>query len=315
MTHLRALPEADPRTPLAEKLRRTPRAFTFEELATLSSPRKARTAVASGTVVRLAPDAYVAALHADSFAARADAALLWAGPRAALSGAAAMFVWGFIEDPPSIIEVVVPHAERPRGPSWIRIRRLRWTPPTARIRGVTVVGPHLAVIYGFAALDPAARADGVFRAVRSGLVSGAGLARALDRVSRVAARRELAMRIAAAARGAESYLEERSHRTVFHTAEFARLTPQHRITVEAESFRIDLYDRDTMTAIELDGDAFHADPAQRLRDTRRDAVLASVGILTVRLGYRDLTTRPEWCRDVVRRALSARGGASGPLPA
>ncbi|WP_062318205.1 endonuclease domain-containing protein [Demequina maris] len=306
MTHLRSLPTADATGSLAETLRRYPRAFTFEELVGLSSERKARTSVARGEAVRLLPNVYVGAVHAESFTARVDAALLWAGPNAALSGVAAMFLWGFVTDPPAQIEIAIPHAERPYPPSWIRLRRLTYTPPTVRLGRATVVGPDLAVIFGYGMLPRDRRATAVHRAFSTGFTTPRGLQAALERVPRCLARKELTRRIDSAARGAESYLEEKGLRNVFNTKEFARLLRQHLVRAAGETYRLDMYDPATMTAIELDGAAFHTDPLSRQRDLRRDANLARVGIQTVRLTYRDITERPEWCRALVRGVLEAR---------
>jgi len=306
MTHLRPLPTVADDPTLADTLRRHPRAFTFDELVGLSSERKARTAIQRGEVIRILPNVYASAVHADSFAVRADAALLWAGPNAALSGIAALFMWGFVDNPPDQIELVIPHVERPYPPDWIRVRRLTYRPSTVRLANATVVGPDLAVIFGYGALPRHLRANAFFGAVRSRFVTPRGLRATLERVPRCLARKELVRRIDAAERGVESYLEEKGLRSVFNTKEFLRLKRQHRVRAAGESYRLDLYDAETMTAIELDGEAYHSDRVQRQCDLRRDANLASVGIQTVRLSYRDITERPEWCRALVRGVLEAR---------
>ncbi|WP_296667745.1 DUF559 domain-containing protein [Demequina sp.] len=306
MTHLRPLPTAATTGSLTETLRRHPRAFTFDELAGLASERKARTAIERGEAVRVLPNAYVSAVHADSFAAKADAALLWAGPNAALSGVAALFAWRFVEEPPEQIEIAVPHAERPYPPAWVKIRRLTFMPPTVRLGRATVVGPDLAVIHGYGMLPPGRRSEALYRAVRSGFVSPEGLRSTLDRVPRCLARKELVRRIESARRGAESFLEEKGLWTVFNTRDFARFARQHSVRASGRTYRLDMYDAVTMTAVELDGEQFHGDALQRQRDLRRDADLARIGIQTVRLTYRDITERPEWCRALVRGVIEAR---------
>ena len=312
MTHLRAVPVPDQRQQLSERLMREPRAFTLEELVALSSDRKVRTAIGRGDAVRVLPNTYVAGIHEASFAARADAALLWAGPRAALSGQAALFVWGLIDAPPTQIEIVLPHRQRPYPPAWIRVRRLSYRPATRRTGRLTVVAPELAVILGFASLPRDRRGAVVFRAIGVHATTAQQLADALDRVPRCRGRKELSRRIDAALHGSESYLEETSLRSVFNLREFAGLIRQHRVTVAGESFRLDMYDPATMTAIETDGAAFHGSPEQRQRDVRRDAILAGAGILTVRLTYDDVVNRPEACRQVVRRALESRRARPAP---
>ena len=75
---------------------------------------------------------------------------------------------------------------------------------------------------------------------------------------------------------------------------------------EGELFRLDMYDSVTRTCIEADGKRYHSTPEQHQRDARRDAILATRGILTVRLTYDDICDRPEWCRMIVRQVLAAR---------
>ncbi|WP_062385193.1 hypothetical protein [Demequina iriomotensis] len=300
------MPAPDTGAALVDLLTREPRAYTLDELASASSPRKVRAAIARGEASRILPGVYAGAVHRASFAVRADAALLWAGPNAALCGIAAMFVWGFVTEPPETIEVAVPHHEKPHPPSWIRVRRMSWRPPTVRRGRLTVLSADLTVIFGYGSLPRRDRGDVVFRAIRTGATSAGALADTLARVPRCAARRELARRIDSAARGAESFLEEQGLRTVFASAEFGRFLRQHRVWVDGVSFRLDMYDPVTMTAVELDGDENHSSPPDRKRDIARDAMLATVGILTVRLSYGDVMERPAWCRETVREVLRSR---------
>jgi len=46
-------------------------------------------------------------------------------------------------------------------------------------------------------------------------------------------------------------------------------------------------------AVELDGAAWHGSREQRERDIRRDALLATVGWRTLRLGFTRLTSAPD----------------------
>ena len=123
---------------------------------------------------------------------------------------------------------------------------------------------------------------------------------------RITSRRELVMRVAEAERGAESYLEEQGARRILTGKGFRSIVRQHRVTVAGERFRVDSYDPATLTAIEFDGQQGHASPEDRRKDKVRDALLASVGILTLRFEYPDVIGRPEWCREVVLRTLRER---------
>jgi hypothetical protein len=74
-----------------------------------------------GLVIRILPNTYVGSAHRDAFAARAAAALAWAGPRAVLGGTSAAFAHRLIASEPPVIAVCIPRTERLRGPEWIRI--------------------------------------------------------------------------------------------------------------------------------------------------------------------------------------------------
>ena len=104
----------------------------------------------------------------------------------------------------------------------------------------------------------------------------------------------------------KSFLEARSLRTVFNTQAFKRLVPQHVITLEGCTYRLDLYDPVTRTAFEMDSDKHHDGRGNRLRDIRRDAHLATAGILTVRFPYVDVMNAPHECRRIALEVMNAR---------
>lgn len=281
-------------------------AFTRAELVALSSKGAVQRAVASGALTRLLPGIYAAAEHADSFHARADAALLWAGPEAAISGESALFVWGLVDSPPRMVEITVPQERRPRPPEWLRVRRVTVACMTTRVGRLAVVTPAEAIVQGYGAVEPSARAEVVFGAVRTGLAGPTQISQVLRRTPRVKRRRSLERRVAAAARGAHSFLEERGLVAVFTTSEYADVVRQHEVVIEGSRYVLDMFDAASRTAIELDGTRFHSGVDARLRDIRRDAHLATVGIQTLRFCYADLMERPEWCRQIARETLAVR---------
>lgn len=282
------------------------RAFTYAELVALSSEASVSRALASGDLVRLLPGVYAAAAHAQSFHTRAEAALKWAGPGAVIGGLGALFMWRMLLEPPTSVEVVVDHSFRRRAPEWLRVRRLTRQVPTRIVDGLSVLSPAHAVVLGYARVPTRERAEVVYRGLRSGITTVTALSAALAGTARVSARRSLERRLVAVERGAESYLEERALLRIFNTDEFARLICQHDVVIEGALFRLDLYDDATRTAIELDGGEHHGRAAGRQRDVNRDAVLATIGVQTLRFTYRDVVERPEWCREVVRATLLAR---------
>ena len=303
MRPLRALPAS---APLADVVARRPAAFSYRELEALSTEGAVRAALNRGDIVRLLPDCYVAAEHADSFLARADAALTWAGPHSLLAGASALHLWGALERPPGRIDICVPHAQRPRGPSWIRARRISYEVETGNVGRMRTASAPFALAQGYADLPSAHRARAVYSLLNRRVTSTDEILDALACVPRVRERRALLGHVAAAAAGAESWLEEEGLTTVFAGREFSRFIRQHTVRCGDRRYRLDMYDPRTRTAVELDGASWHASPPQRERDLRRDADLAAVGIQTVRLTYRDIVERPEWCRRVVLQVLTAR---------
>ncbi|PKQ25341.1 MAG: hypothetical protein CVT64_10075 [Actinobacteria bacterium HGW-Actinobacteria-4] len=300
-----------PRSPAADGLAalaaREARSFSFAELAAASSPRSARTAISRGLVVRTLPDRYVAREHESSFAARIHAAALWLPEPSLVRGESAIFVWGLLDAPPKLCRLSVPRGTSKSVPAWLQLTNTNVVAPVAHWRGLKVSTLPWAIAQGFGTLPHGQRAGVVYRTIASGLTTPAAIIDVMHQLPRVPQRRELLRTLDAAAQGAESYLEERSFRTVFNTAEFAGLLRQHRVTCGERRYRLDLYDEKTRTAIELDGAAFHSGVDYRERDVRRDAELARIGILTLRLTYRDIMDRPGWCRETVREALRERG--------
>ena len=73
---------------------------------------------------------------------------------------------------------------------------------------------------------------------------------------------------------------------------------------------VDTFHRESRTVIEFDGSRVHGSVVAKKRDNARDAALSTLGLLTLRIGYDDVMTRPAWCREVIRRTLAAR--AVGP---
>jgi very-short-patch-repair endonuclease len=146
----------------------------------------------------------------------------------------------------------------------------------------------------------------VYVAMRSRLVSAREVLAAAETIPRVTDRRGLERRLALAARGAESFLEEHAMTRVLATKAFRGLVYQHTVRVGRARFRLDALDLSTLTAFECDGSAMHDTALAVARDKRRDALLASVGILTVRFTYSDIMNRPEWCRRVAARVMQSR---------
>jgi len=283
-----------------------PRAFSRTELVRKFSRSALDNALARGKLTRVLPGVYASTHHSKSTAVRSHAAVLWSG-NGVIGGTSALYNWGLIDQPPAKVHLWIAPERRLKSPAWLVVHRDAVAMESTQRGLLTVAQPAFAIVHGFADLDPNFRADAVYRAVRRRLVGPDQLRAALAAGGRIAARRELERHIDAAERGAESYLEEHAMRSVFNTQPFARFVRQHDVVHEGQLFRLDMYDPLTKTAAECDGDRIHADPLQRRKDIRRDALLSTRGILTVRYGFRDLLESPAWCRMNLLEILRARG--------
>lgn len=278
-------------------------AIAGSELRALYSSSAIDRAVGRRDLVRILPDVYASPVHARSFEVRARAANLWA--LAPVSGLSALFLWGLIDKPPETIEVLVPHGRKLRAQAGFTVTRCSVAIPQSSRHGVSTVNPAAAIVIGYGQVPSGNRADVVYRAVRRGLVGSDQLQAMVETVPRVRARAPLERTIAAAAAGAQSWLEEHALYNVFNTAEFSHFLRQHEVVIEGNQYFLDMFDPVTKTAVELDGREGHID-AGRQRNIERDNWVASMGILTLRFSYEDLVKRPEWCRRMVREALRRR---------
>lgn len=269
-----------------------------------------RAAVRSGRVERVLPAVYASSLHAGAVSTRACAIHAWTGGRGVIIGRAAAHLYGLIDPPATLRVTAAPGRPAPACP-WVQVVRSSVAIPAVTMGGhpeatFRVATPAYAVVTAFAELDPAAGAHLVYRAVQRRLIDAGTLREAAAAFPRVRGRRALNALICAISAGSESHLETVGLREVFHTSEFASFIRQHWVRVEGRSFRVDMFDPATGTAIELDGST-HAEPEQRQRDIARDLLLASRGILTVRLSWRQITQEPDRCRRLVRAVLRSRG--------
>jgi very-short-patch-repair endonuclease len=288
---------------LALKADAAPR--TYRQLREALSKDGIAGGVLRGELTRLVADQYCLAVHADSWVMRSRAAVEWAGPGAALTGLAALAAYGYAPLPFELIQVAVPAGGHRTGPPWIRVRSLTMPFAKATWRPTTQLTlPALAMVLGYGHVPAQRRATFLYRAIGKGLVTPTEASEVAGVLTRIPAKKELLERLKYAHAGAESYLEERGMATIFRDVE--GIVFQHRLRVRGEGFRIDAFHLPTMTAFELDGDETHGDPVDRKRDIRRDALLATIGIQTIRFARETALENPAWCRDVALETIDTR---------
>ncbi|MEV7327894.1 DUF559 domain-containing protein [Micromonospora sp. NPDC093244] len=146
----------------------------------------------------------------------------------------------------------------------------------------------------------------VIRVVNDRLTTPQRLVAALAEVPRLtgrAAMRGLLDRLAA---GCRSPLEIWGHDHVFIGPGMPAFARQARVRVGARTIYLDMFAETERVDIELDGATSHGNPAEREIDLRRDALLATVGILVVRFSHRRLLTDPAQVRQETRAILANR---------
>ncbi len=110
----------------------------------------------------------------------------------------------------------------------------------------------------------------------------------------------------AAAEGSESFLEMEAGNRVLRGPVLRDCVRQHDVRVDGRLFRIDAFHAASATALEFDGEGFHSDQSQVRADRERDGILASIGIQTVRFGYRAVMDDASGCRARAEAVVRAR---------
>jgi very-short-patch-repair endonuclease len=289
---------------LPNRIRHSISSHSWRELCSAAGTSAARTCIDHGDIVKLGPDRYASALHAESTLTRAHAAVAMVGPRAVLTGRAALALFMPSAIQPESFLVSAPPGPQRVVPRWVRIARRAATPEHVEIAGIRTAIPAWAVIGAY--VEDRSDDAALFFALTNRIVRPDAVRDVMRELPRVTARRRIERVLNAFENGAESHLEMHGHDAVLADRRLRRVARQHRMMVNGERFRADAYDAATRTAIEFDGARFHTSAAQVEADKRRDLVLASIGIQTLRLTYRDVMERPAWCADLVAATLMAR---------
>lgn len=172
--------------------------------------------------------------------------------------------------------------------------------------GVPVVRPERALVDAGSLLPAVDRPAPVIRAVNDGLTTPSRLDAALGGAPRLTGRAELRALLDRLAAGCPSPLEVWGHDHVFTGPRMPDLRRQFRVRIEGRTMYLDVYAERERVDFELDGATAHGDPGQREIDPRRDALLATRGILVVRFAHRRLVGEPQRIREEVLAILASR---------
>jgi very-short-patch-repair endonuclease len=190
-------------------------------------------------------------------------------------------------------------------------------PPHVVVRsGLPVTRLERTIVDAWPLLPPSQRPAPLIRAVNERLTTPDRVADALADAPRLVDRAALRTLLDRLASGCRSALEIWGHDHVFTGAGMPPFRRQVRVRVRDRTCYLDVYAEAERVDFELDGAASHGSPRQREADLRRDALLATVGILVVRFSHHRLlyetdAVRREVLEILVRRRLELQGVGGG----
>jgi very-short-patch-repair endonuclease len=271
-------------------------------------PASLRRWIRDGHAQRLAPGLYHLGVGSPTWSARAWGGVLLGGAGARLGGDAAGYVWELLDDPPEVIQVLVPLDRQ-------LAARDCWTFPRERpgVRSRKTVGEPPRTTITDTVVDLCANwdADGVVdlltRAVQGRRVDAAQLLACVRARRRMPNRAMVLALLGEVGRGAESTLELRYLRDVerAHGLPVGRRQHRSRSGAEVRDVLYEVY----ATVVELDG-LTHL--RRVLRDMRRDNAALVGGLATLRFGWPDVTGTPCQVAWQVAAVLVARGWSGLP---
>lgn len=251
------------------------------------------------------PQVYRSTSHSWSAAAGVHAAMLWAGPKAHLSGASAAWWWRLTDVEPTRVDVIVPLDSRRRSRPDIKIiRRPLPRQDQAWSRALRITGLPLTALYGAvglgrvagpAMLDRALQRTVAFESVRQAHYRNLGCwgSRAAGEL------------LQAAADGAAA-ASERLLVAGLTAAGVGGWRINQPLELPGLSVVPDLTFVRRRVIVEVDGWAWHHTPDRFQRDRHRQNALVNAGWLVLRFTWFDLTERLPAVIGQIRSALAAR---------
>ena len=269
------------------------------------SDRTVSRRVADGTWRALHPGVYLVGGHRFTDAARIRAAWLWGGDGAVVHGVAAAYWHGMLDRAPGPVGLTLPRTRTRRPRPGVVVRRRDLDPADRmRGRGVAVTAPALTALETAAAVrDGATFLD---RALQQGRVGVGDLHEAYCRAAGSHGSARSGELLRACADRADSAAERRLT-TLLRRAGLTGFVVAHPFG----HTWIDVAFPHARVAIEVDGWAWHTDPARFAADREKGNALVEAGWTLLRFTWRDLTDRPD---RVVARVRSAVLRATGSTP-
>lgn len=260
-------------------------------------------------LVRVFPRVYRLRDGADDDGTILRAALLHAGPAAALSHTTALAVWGLRATERPLHLTVDQGVKRAGTPELIVHRRLRFDPRSSQCvqrRGLLVTTLPRTVIDSWPLLQVVERRPLALDLANRGLITAQHLDEALAERPNVPGRRGLRQTIDLIADGCRSELEAHGVLKVFRHASLPRSVGQYSVQLPDRRVTLDRAWPEAKLAVELDGARHHTSPEDRRRDLARDRELAALGWIVLRFTYADVLRDPDGVRAKVLEVYRAR---------
>ena len=243
------------------------------------------------------------------------AAVLRSGPGAALSHQSAAELYRLTDKSSALVHVTVPTGRRIRGATDMVVHRSN---RIETARHPTLLPPRTRVEETVLDLTQASRGfDEAFhwlcQACGGRLTTAGRLREALSQRKKLRYRGEILAALAVIAEGVHSNLEYRYVRGVERAHRLPIACRQARLILGGRRCYLDNLYRDFGIAIELDGRAAHR-IQDRWRDVHRDNALTSMGIITLRYNWADVTERTCQVAGEISTVLGRRGWKGNPRP-
>lgn len=263
-----------------------------------------------GHLLGMLPGVYALGRPATSAESLWMAGVLYGGPTAILAGEAAAAAWGFGPggSPVEVARAVgLPYALRgtpPHRAAAFRVRRGRVEPgDVAWIGPVPVMEPARLLIDLAGRLHPARLRRRFIEAGRAELLTPSRLARIPPRSRGFNGRRRLLALC-------ESRDPETGRIRSVLEGEFKLLCAEQGLPSPLTNQRVGRYEVDCLwpearLAVELDGRRFHEDPVAIRADTEKTRALRSLGYRVRRFTWLEVTERPEWVANEIRKELGS----------
>lgn len=259
------------------------------------SRQQLRSLLRLGRWVRALPGVFLVAGAPEDWRQKLHAALLWAGPGAALSHRTAAALHGFARFRESGVQLVSPREKRsPRGMTLYKVDTLRGA-DVARLEGLTVTSVTRTLL-DLAATEPEAdvRAclDEALRRKWTTLDDFELVLRDHEGKRGVARLRRLVAALQGAGGPTESALEDKVL-DLLDAEGLPRPVSQHAVYAGGRLRRLDFKFANSRVVIEADGYAYHSSPAAFERDRERLNALRVRGFVVLQWTWRALLERPD----------------------